>query len=111
MNYSSEEILFSEIPGRYGDLGLVVLNRPRALNALSQAMCIALSEQLAVWAKAETIKAVAVRGNGERAFCAGGDIRCIYETGQTNLAAAQQFFCCGRSFKILRCISTATGCR
>lgn len=77
------ETIFTKISGKSGDIGLITLNRPKALNALTQSMCIALFEQLKLWANDSTIKAVIVQGEGERAFCAGGDIRYFYEQRQT----------------------------
>jgi len=64
-----------------GRLGLVTLNRPRALNTLSLAMVRALDAQLEDWASDPAIAAVAIRGAGGRAFCAGGDIRALYDLG------------------------------
>lgn len=75
---SEPEILF-EIRGR---LGLVTLNRPQALNALTFAMVRALDAELRRWAADPAIAAVAIRGQGHRAFCAGGDIRAIYDLAQ-----------------------------
>lgn len=68
------EILFE----RRGAVGLVTLNRPRALNALSRAMIEAMQRQLDAWAAETTVTRVVLRGRGERAFCAGGDIREIH---------------------------------
>jgi enoyl-CoA hydratase len=72
------EILF-ETRGR---LGLVTLNRPQALNALNLPMVRLLDPQLRAWAADPAIKAVAIRGAGGRAFCAGGDIRALYDLGR-----------------------------
>ncbi len=71
------DILFE----RRGKLGLVTLNRPRALNTLTLDMVRALDAQLRVWATEPGIATVAIRGEGTRAFCAGGDIRALYELG------------------------------
>ena len=60
-----------------GPLGLVTLNRPRALNALDLGMIRALHPALETWARETTVKAVVVRGAGGRAFCAGGDVRAV----------------------------------
>lgn len=60
-----------------GPLGLVTLNRPKALNALDLGMIRALHPQLAAWAKDARIRAVVIRGAGGRAFCAGGDVRAV----------------------------------
>lgn len=70
------EILFT----RQGPLGLITLNRPQALNALTMGMFVALGRQLALWRRDDTVKAVVVRGAG-RAFCAGGDVVHCYESG------------------------------
>lgn len=67
-----------------GALGLVTLNRPKALNALTHGMCLGLLKTLPEWAADDAIKAVAIRGAGTRAFCAGGDVRFMYES---NVAA------------------------
>jgi enoyl-CoA hydratase/carnithine racemase len=64
---------------RRGALVVVTLNRPRALNALSFAMCRALDGGLQRWRSDPEVHAVLIKGAGERAFCAGGDIRWMYE--------------------------------
>ncbi|HEY5209535.1 MAG TPA: enoyl-CoA hydratase/isomerase family protein [Stellaceae bacterium] len=57
----------------------VVLNRPDALNALTLDMCLALDARLREWQDDPAIKSVLIRGQGSRAFCAGGDIRRLYD--------------------------------
>jgi len=86
------DILFSEITGKGGDVGLITLNRPEALNALNESMCIALYQQLNLWENQSTIKAVVIRGAAGRAFCAGGDIRTIYYNGPENTSRSTTFF-------------------
>ena len=54
-------------------------NRPEALNALTHGMCLAMKAQLDAWTVDAAVKTVLVRGAGERAFCAGGDIRALYD--------------------------------
>ena len=71
----SEEILFE----RRGQAGFIILNRPKALNALNHAMVTAMDAQLARWADDPQVARVVVTGAGEKAFCAGGDIRSIYD--------------------------------
>ncbi len=61
--------------GRDGACGIVTLNRPKAINALSQQMVDTIYGTLLGWRDDETIKAVLFEGNGPRGFCAGGDIR------------------------------------
>lgn len=62
-----------------GAAGLVRLNRPKALNALTLGMVRGLSAALDRWERDPAISSIVIRGQGERAFCAGGDIRAIYE--------------------------------
>jgi len=58
-------------------VGFITLNRPKALNALSLDMIRLMSPQLKQWKEEGKVKVVMVRGAGEKAFCAGGDIRAI----------------------------------
>ena len=74
------DILFQELPAAHNTkLGKIILNRPKALNALTHDMFMQLREQLELWERDPAIKAVIIRSNSEKAFCAGGDIRAIYE--------------------------------
>jgi len=72
---SAAEIIFE----RVGTLGRIILNRPKALNALTLDQVHALHPQLDVWANDDGVCAVIIEGAGEKAFCAGGDIRALYE--------------------------------
>jgi enoyl-CoA hydratase len=74
-----------------GALGLITLNRPKALNALTHGMCLGLARALPRWAEDSDIQAVAIRGAGERAFCAGGDIRAMVESSVAGTKAAAKF--------------------
>jgi enoyl-CoA hydratase len=65
-----------------GALGLLSLDRPKAINALTHGMISALKHQLEAWAVDDAIKTVAIRGEGERGFCAGGDIRAVQEAAK-----------------------------
>jgi enoyl-CoA hydratase/carnithine racemase len=78
MSVPEPEILFA----RRGAAGLVSLNRPQALNAVTHAMVRALANQLKEWAEDAAVSRVVIRANGERAFSAGGDIRDLYELGR-----------------------------
>ncbi|MFP2927262.1 enoyl-CoA hydratase/isomerase family protein [Pyxidicoccus sp. 3LG] len=60
-----------------GAVGVVTLNRPKALNALDLGMCRKLHPVLDAWAVDPAVKAVVIRGAGGRAFCAGGDVRAV----------------------------------
>jgi enoyl-CoA hydratase len=74
-----------------GAVGVITLNRPKALNALTHGMCLGLARMLAEWREDSVIKAVAIRGAGPRAFCAGGDIRAMYESSVAGTRAAVNF--------------------
>jgi len=75
---SSGDILFE----RRGAAGLVTLNRPHALNAVSLAMVRALTRQLADWESDPEVARVVVTSNDSRAFSAGGDLRALYDLGR-----------------------------
>lgn len=77
-NQAEPEILFET----RGAAGLVRLNRPKALNALTIEMVRAMHAQLRAWEDDPGVTRVVVRGAGGRAFCAGGDIRRVYELGR-----------------------------
>jgi enoyl-CoA hydratase len=72
------EILFE----RRGTAGLITLNRPKALNAVTPSMVSLLALQLKAWARDPAVTRVVISAAGERAFSAGGDIRALYELGR-----------------------------
>jgi enoyl-CoA hydratase len=82
------EVLFE----RRGAIGLITLNRPKALNALTHNMALLMMAQLASWAEDDAVKTIVVQGAGERAFCAGGDIRALYESGRAGTSYALDFY-------------------
>jgi enoyl-CoA hydratase len=74
----AEEILL----GREGGIATLTINRPRALNALTLANYRRIDPALRAWAEDPCVHAVVVCGAGGRAFCAGGDVRAVYEAGR-----------------------------
>lgn len=82
------EVLF-ETRGR---VGIITLNRPKALNALNANMVALMHPQLVAWAKDPAVAAVVVRASGEKAFCAGGDIRQLHDWGKAGDPAAISFY-------------------
>lgn len=64
-----------------GPIGLITLNRPEALNALSLGMIRGIREVLAQWRDQDEIRMIVFQGAGDRAFCAGGDVKKVYEAG------------------------------
>lgn len=77
-NVSDEDVLFE----RKGRAGVITLNRPRALNALTLEMVRKIHPQLRAWADDENVHHVVIQAAGEKAFCAGGDIRALYDWGR-----------------------------
>jgi enoyl-CoA hydratase len=67
---------------RRGAAGIVTLNRPQALNAVNLAMVRALAAQLDAWAGDDAVTRVLLTAAGGRAFCAGGDLRAVYDFGR-----------------------------
>jgi enoyl-CoA hydratase/carnithine racemase len=60
---------------KLGGLGIAVLNRPQALNALNLEMFQALRGQIHDWINDPTVAWIVIRGEGPKAFCAGGDVK------------------------------------
>ncbi len=82
------EVLFEE----RGCLGIITLNRPKALNSLSTGMCVLMDEALVKWAGDDAIRAVIIQGAGEKAFCAGGDVKTLAENSPADHHKATEFF-------------------
>jgi enoyl-CoA hydratase/carnithine racemase len=61
-------------------VGHIILNRPKALNSINLNMVRAMHACLKKWASDKSVNVVVVSGAGDRAFCAGGDIRSLYES-------------------------------
>ena len=77
---------------RQGPLGIVTLDRPQALNALTLEMAAALDDRLTAWAEDADVAAIVIRSAGGRAFCAGGDIRALYEAGRRRDPYVRDFY-------------------
>ena len=77
---------------RRAALAIVTLDRPQALNALTLEMARQLDARLVEWAGDPKIAVVMIRGAGGRAFCAGGDIRALYDAGKHGEAYAADFY-------------------
>ncbi|MDN3452340.1 MULTISPECIES: enoyl-CoA hydratase/isomerase family protein [unclassified Psychrobacter] len=74
-------VLFSTESTDCGHLiGVMTLNTPKSLNALSVDMCQLLSAQLEQWQADDQVVALVLKGAGDKAFCAGGDIRKLYDS-------------------------------
>jgi enoyl-CoA hydratase len=83
----------SVIARRDGRAGRILLNRPKALNALDLEMIRVLTRVLAEWQDDPHVHLVIIEGAGDRAFCAGGDIRALRDNQLSgNRPAVDAFF-------------------
>jgi enoyl-CoA hydratase/carnithine racemase len=73
-------------------IAFVTLNRPAALNALSLEMILLLRAALARYAADPDVHAVLLKGAGDKAFCAGGDIRALYHSFKSSGSLQEKFF-------------------
>ncbi len=74
---SGQDVLF-EVKNR---AGVITLNRPKALNALTLGMVRLMHPQLERWADDDRVHQIIIKAAGDKAFCAGGDIRALYDWG------------------------------
>ena len=75
-----------------GVLGHLILNRPRAINALTHDMVLSVTAALAAWAHDDAVRTVVLSGAGERGLCAGGDIVSIYTSMRDGSVDALRFW-------------------
>lgn len=83
---------------------IMTLNTPKSLNALSVEMCQLLSQQLEQWECDDQVVALLLKGAGDKAFCAGGDIRRLYDSMSSDAPLpnpyATEFF--GHEYRLYR---------
>jgi enoyl-CoA hydratase len=77
---------------RIGRCGVITLNRPRALNALTFDMILAMRRALDAFAQDSEVRSVVVRSASPKAFCAGADIKCVAQLGKAGDHAEQLAF-------------------
>ena len=77
---------------RRGAAGVLTLNRPQALNALTLGMVREIAAALDRFERDAGVQRIVVKGAGAKAFSAGGDVRWLYERGQAGDYAAQSAF-------------------
>nr|WSX48726.1 enoyl-CoA hydratase/isomerase family protein [Streptomyces sp. NBC_00974] len=75
-----------------GRTGMITLNRPKALNALTHPMVLCVAEALTGWERDPDVDQVLLRGAGERGLCAGGDIRAIHDDAKAGTRASADFW-------------------
>jgi enoyl-CoA hydratase/carnithine racemase len=87
----TKEVLFSV---NNNGVAFITLNRPKAINSLSYEMVTMIGQKLKEWEKDDQVLLVILTGAGTKGFCAGGDIKALYEArvSQSALHNAEQFF-------------------
>ncbi|MGW0119765.1 enoyl-CoA hydratase/isomerase family protein [Streptomyces sp. NPDC003327] len=75
-----------------GRAGFITLNRPRAINALTHPMVLAVDAALTAWEHDPAVTTVVIEGAGERGLCAGGDIRAIHDDARAGGSASAAFW-------------------
>lgn len=87
------DALNPDILARVADgVGLLTLNRPKAINSLNLPMVTAMTTALTTWADDPAVTAVVLAGAGERGLCAGGDVVAIYHSAKADGADARRFW-------------------
>ncbi len=82
------DITFSELSCKHGSkIGVIELNKPKALNALSLNMIRLMHEKLIMWASDDNIRFIIMQGAGDKAFCAGGDVVSLYHAIKSSTEA------------------------
>ena len=86
----SDCVLFEKLPAKDGGyVELATLNAPATLNSLTLEMIDVLTPRLEAWREDDDLKCVVIRGSGERAFCAGGDIQALQDAINENHLAGK----------------------
>jgi enoyl-CoA hydratase len=75
-----------------GRVGRIRLNRPKAIHALTPAMCEAICDALLAWRTDDAVLAVIIDHTEGRGFCAGGDIALIASSAKSDCVEAERFF-------------------
>ncbi|WP_100480803.1 enoyl-CoA hydratase/isomerase family protein [Mycobacteroides abscessus] len=73
-------------------VGLLTLNRPKAINSLTYDMIAAMNAVLAEWEADDAVRVVVLSGAGERGLCAGGDVVAVHDSAKIDGVAARRFF-------------------
>ncbi|OMC21538.1 enoyl-CoA hydratase/isomerase family protein [Mycobacterium sp. SP-6446] len=75
-----------------GGVGLITLNRPKAINSLNQPMVDALRAILTRWEADDAVRAVVLSGAGDRGLCAGGDVVAVYHSARKDGVEVRKFW-------------------
>ncbi|KAL8601355.1 hypothetical protein ACOMHN_054648 [Nucella lapillus] len=85
---SADEVLFNAVDNKR----IVILNRPKALNALNLNMIRQIYPKMVEWETDPSVSMVLIKAAGEKAFCAGGDIMAVTESGKEGGDLGKNFF-------------------
>ena len=92
MSGANDVVLYQELAAQNGKkIGVATLNSEKSLNALSLPMVESLLPQLQAWQADNSISMVLLQGAGDKAFCAGGDIRDLYHNMQQQPGVFQPY--------------------
>lgn len=78
------DVVIAEV--KENGVATLTLNRPKAINSLSYEMISIISEKLTKWQSDDSIKVIIMKGEGAKGFCAGGDIKTLYEAQSSEIA-------------------------
>jgi enoyl-CoA hydratase len=84
----TQDVLFTQEK----QVGFITLNRPQALNALTLPMINAMQQQLERWCDDPQVHVIVIQAAPGKAFCAGGDVRWLYDAGKRHDPQQMQFF-------------------
>jgi 3-hydroxyisobutyryl-CoA hydrolase len=95
------------LPSRSGNMGILLLNHPKALHALTLDMIHCMQDVMGEWSKDDTLKGILIKASEAKrpAFSAGGDVKTVYENG---LAANNQNDYFYQEYKVNHAIATST---
>lgn len=91
---------------RVGHVGVIHLDRVAHLNALSMPMIQGIHQMVSTWQSDDAVQAILIRSNSPKAFCAGGDIRFLYDSFMAGNTGHQDFF--AAEYAMLDAIRAAT---
>jgi enoyl-CoA hydratase/carnithine racemase len=100
------------LPSRSGNVGILLLNNPKALHALTLDMIHCFQDVLAEWHKADTLKAILIKSTEAKrpAFCAGGDVKSVYQArlaeSRSTTSIEDDFFY--QEYKVNHAIATSS---
>ncbi|WP_339227441.1 enoyl-CoA hydratase/isomerase family protein [Oceanobacillus sp. FSL K6-2867] len=85
------EVLFSTAKN---GVATITLNRPKAINSLNHEMITSIKNMLFQWERDPAVQLIILQGAGEKGFCAGGDIKKLYQSkeNETAFEGSMQFF-------------------